>query len=292
MDWMPQAIREGILTILFISGPMVVLAAGLGLAIGVIQAATQVQEQTLGSAVKIIGIFIALIIFGFYMFQYMSRYATDSITKAFKLVPTLTAKAMPRRNFLEIPIQDKEVQVPVGTAAEGPQGISGGGSSGASKLAESLHEPGVETINENLKGDNKIAAPASQVRPIPDVERMKAQKLPATGSSTSNAQRPVTTTTTTAKTAPSKAAPVAKPAQTIPATNKPTPAPVAKPAQTIPAANKPTPAPAATKPVSKPAAPVITPAPVVEEPQAPPKALPRPALTGRLNQLRQEAATY
>ena len=49
---MPQAIREGIFTIIFISGPLVVLAAVLGLSVGVVQAATQIQEQTLASAVK------------------------------------------------------------------------------------------------------------------------------------------------------------------------------------------------------------------------------------------------
>ncbi len=227
MDWMPQAIREGIFTILFISGPLVILAAALGLAVGVLQAATQVQEQTLGSAVKVIGLFIALIIFGFYMFQYMSRYATDSINKAFKLVPTLTAKVLPRRNFLEVPVQDTQKEIRLPTATEG----SSGGSGGASKIAESVHEPEVEVINENLKANKGIAPPPSQVKPIPDVEKLKAQKLAVT--------------------------PVKTPAKVVPAVVKPAPA-------------------------------KVTPAVIPEEPKPPVVRIPRPAITGRLDKLKEE----
>ena len=99
MDWIPEIIREGILTVLFISGPLVILAASLGLFVGVLQAATQVQEQTLGSAVKIIGLFLALIISGFYIFSYLKRYAEKNISRAFSLIPTLTKHPKPRTSF-------------------------------------------------------------------------------------------------------------------------------------------------------------------------------------------------
>ncbi len=113
MDWMPYAVREGIFTILFISGPLVVLAAGLGLIIGVIQAATQVQEQTLGSAVKVIGLFLALIIFGFAMFQYMRQYTLKSVEHAFNLIPTLGTYIKPRQNFLSVPVGGEEEVMPL-----------------------------------------------------------------------------------------------------------------------------------------------------------------------------------
>ncbi|MDD9899100.1 MAG: flagellar biosynthetic protein FliQ [Candidatus Melainabacteria bacterium] len=172
MDWMPQAIREGIFTILFISGPLVVLAAGLGLTIGVIQAATQVQEQTLGSAVKIIGLFLALIIFGFYMFQYMSNYDSQTLERAFKLVPTLGTKAMPRRNFLDVP--NGEVEEPIHTAelneAEPHESHGGHHKAGA------LDEPDHVTKNENLK-PVAIKPPQSALRPNKDIEAIKKQDL-------------------------------------------------------------------------------------------------------------------
>lgn len=171
MDWMPQAIREGIFTILFISGPLVVLAAGLGLTIGIIQAATQVQEQTLGSAVKIIGLFIALIIFGFYMFQYLSKYTSQHLERAFKLIPTLGAKALPRRNFLEVPLGKEQEAVGVTELQQfqEPNRKSHGENT-------SLDEPEISTINENIKPE-RLAQPASQVRPNPDIDAIKKQKL-------------------------------------------------------------------------------------------------------------------
>ncbi len=105
MDWIPEIIREGILTVLFISGPLVILAASLGLFVGVLQAATQVQEQTLGSAVKVIGLFLALIIGGFYMFSYLKRYAEKNISRAFSLIPTLTNHPLPRALYFDPPVQ-------------------------------------------------------------------------------------------------------------------------------------------------------------------------------------------
>lgn len=98
---MPQAINEGMFVILFISGPLVILAAALGLAVGIVQAATQIQEQTLGSAIKVIGIFIALIAFGFFMFAYMRKYTSQTISRAFKLIPSLGKYVKARDNFLE-----------------------------------------------------------------------------------------------------------------------------------------------------------------------------------------------
>lgn len=171
MDWMPQAIREGIFTILFISGPLVVLAAGLGLAIGIIQAATQVQEQTLGSAVKIIGLFLALIIFGFYMFQYMSKYAAQNLERAFKLVPTLGVKVLPRRNFLEIP-RDEDSPTQMTTSLPQIQSHDKKGSG----HADIGHDPDIEDINSGVKQDT-IGQAASQSRPNPDIEAIKKQKL-------------------------------------------------------------------------------------------------------------------
>lgn len=92
---MPHAIRDGILAVLFVSGPIVLLAASLGLAIGVVQAATQIQEQTLGSAIKIVGVFMALIIGGVWMFTYLNRFASTTFNKAFRMVPSLSAHPLP-----------------------------------------------------------------------------------------------------------------------------------------------------------------------------------------------------
>jgi len=95
MDWMPQAIRDGIIVVLVISGPLVLAAAFIGLVVGVLQAATQVQEQTIGSALKIIGVFALIIFAGFWMYQYLNQYTTRTLSSAFTFVPKQTQKAIP-----------------------------------------------------------------------------------------------------------------------------------------------------------------------------------------------------
>ena len=108
MEFMPQAIRDGIIVVLVISGPLVLAAAFLGLIIGVLQAATQVQEQTIGSAVKIIGIFAIIIFAGFWMFQYLNQYTTRSISTAFTIVPNQSQKVIPKEAYRENKIKSEK----------------------------------------------------------------------------------------------------------------------------------------------------------------------------------------
>lgn len=99
MNWMPEAIRDGIIVVLVISGPLVVAAAIIGLIIGILQAATQVQEQTIGSAVKIIGVFILIIALGLWMFKYLSQYTSRTLSSAFTFIPNQTRKVIPRSSY-------------------------------------------------------------------------------------------------------------------------------------------------------------------------------------------------
>ena len=112
MNWMPEAIRDGILVVLVISGPLVMAAAIIGLLIGILQAATQVQEQTIGSALKIIGVFALMIALGFWMYQYLSNYTSKTITSAFTFVPKQNRKAVPHYAFEERRGRQLQQQVP------------------------------------------------------------------------------------------------------------------------------------------------------------------------------------
>jgi flagellar biosynthetic protein FliQ len=157
-----------------ISGPLVVLAASLGLIVGILQAATQVQEQTLGSAVKIIGLFVALIISGFFIFQYLQKFAYKSISRAFQLVPQLESHPLPRSNYFGSPDSSKRkvsgqpqniVDQPLKKASpQDPSKLS---------IDDGLNSPdqtGVTTRpNENLRRpDNQVrpAPPAIETEPI------------------------------------------------------------------------------------------------------------------------------
>lgn len=59
--------QEALLTIIIVSAPMLLVSLVVGLIISIFQATTQIHEQTLSFAPKIIAIFISLIVFGPWM---------------------------------------------------------------------------------------------------------------------------------------------------------------------------------------------------------------------------------
>lgn len=63
--------ENGIFTVLVVAGPLLVIALGLGLLVSIFQATTQIQEQTLAFIPKIVGVFIALVVFGPWMLSHV-----------------------------------------------------------------------------------------------------------------------------------------------------------------------------------------------------------------------------
>lgn len=59
--------RKAFFTIMLVSGPVLLIALGVGLIISILQATTQIQEQTLSFVPKIIAVILALILFGSFM---------------------------------------------------------------------------------------------------------------------------------------------------------------------------------------------------------------------------------
>lgn len=72
--------RDGIMTYLKAGGPVMLVALGFGLAISLLQALTQVQEQTLVFVPKIVAVFASLLLLlpfmGDALGSYMARVAT------------------------------------------------------------------------------------------------------------------------------------------------------------------------------------------------------------------------
>ena len=64
MEILLEYLAKGFLIMLSISMPCVLVAAGIGLIVGILQAVTQVQEQTIAAAPKILGVFLVIIIGG------------------------------------------------------------------------------------------------------------------------------------------------------------------------------------------------------------------------------------
>ena len=76
--------RDGIWTLLWVAGPLMIVALVVGVAISLMQALTQIQEMTLVFVPKIIAIFVALIValpfMGDLLNGYMGRIASRIIS--------------------------------------------------------------------------------------------------------------------------------------------------------------------------------------------------------------------
>ncbi len=76
--------RDGIVVFLKVGGPLMIIALAVGLVVSLIQALTQIQEQTLVFVPKIVAVFAALLLFlpfmGDALAGYMGRVAARIAT--------------------------------------------------------------------------------------------------------------------------------------------------------------------------------------------------------------------
>lgn len=68
--------REGIFTFMKVAGPLMVIALVVGLAVSLVQALTQIQEQTLIYVPKIMAVFGAILLFMPFMADALGTYMT------------------------------------------------------------------------------------------------------------------------------------------------------------------------------------------------------------------------
>lgn len=78
-------LQEAFLVIIKTGGPVLVIALVVGLLVSIIQAATQIQEQTLSFVPKLVSIILALILFGNFMMNNLTQFTE----KIFKLIAGL-----------------------------------------------------------------------------------------------------------------------------------------------------------------------------------------------------------
>ncbi len=67
------AFSEMIRTVLYASGPILILAMSIGLAIAFFQALTQIQELTLTFVPKIVAIFVGLLVWTPYIYKLLRK---------------------------------------------------------------------------------------------------------------------------------------------------------------------------------------------------------------------------
>ncbi|MDY0408175.1 flagellar biosynthesis protein FliQ [Virgibacillus soli] len=69
--------EKGIFTIIIITGPLLILALAVGLLVSILQATTQIQEQTLAFIPKIVAVLVGLVFFGPWMLTKMVEFTIN-----------------------------------------------------------------------------------------------------------------------------------------------------------------------------------------------------------------------
>ena len=87
MEPLIEYLARGFMVMLAISMPCVLVAAGIGLVVGILQAVTQVQEQTIAAAPKILAVFLVIIVGGVGFIKILTNLFTDGMALAFNVVP-------------------------------------------------------------------------------------------------------------------------------------------------------------------------------------------------------------
>lgn len=77
--------KQAFFTIMMVAGPILIIALIVGLLISILQATTQIQEQTLSFVPKIVAVIFGLIIFGNFMLNGLVTLTTE----LYKLIPML-----------------------------------------------------------------------------------------------------------------------------------------------------------------------------------------------------------
>lgn len=83
VEILAEYLAKGFVSMLTISMPCVLVAAGIGLVVGILQAVTQVQEQTIAAAPKILGVFLIIIIGGFGFVSILTNLFYEGMALAF-----------------------------------------------------------------------------------------------------------------------------------------------------------------------------------------------------------------
>ena len=87
MEILLEYLAKGFMIMLAISMPCVLVAAGIGLVVGILQAVTQVQEQTIAAAPKIVGVFLVIVIGGVGFIRLLTNLFQEGMVLAFNTVP-------------------------------------------------------------------------------------------------------------------------------------------------------------------------------------------------------------
>ena len=117
MELLTEYMAKGFMVMLSISMPCVLTAAAIGLVVGIIQAVTQVQEQTIAAAPKIFAVFLVIIIGGLGFIKLLTNLYKEGMPLAFNTIPKTDAYVLPADYYkytkpFESEMNDKFKNVP------------------------------------------------------------------------------------------------------------------------------------------------------------------------------------
>ena len=118
MEILIEYLARGFLLMLAISMPCVLVAAGIGLVVGILQAVTQVQEQTIAAAPKILGVFLVIIIGGVGFINLLKGFVNDGMSIAFNLVSKNDSYVLPANYYRYTKPFEKEMSDKIKNSGE------------------------------------------------------------------------------------------------------------------------------------------------------------------------------
>ena len=99
METLVEFLGKGFMVMLMISMPCVLVAAAVGLVVGILQAVTQVQEQTIAAAPKIVLVFLTIVVLGGYFIKILTNYFYEGSHVAFKIIPKKEEYVLPENYY-------------------------------------------------------------------------------------------------------------------------------------------------------------------------------------------------
>ena len=99
MEALMEYLGKGFIVMLSISLPCVLMAALVGLVVGILQAVTSVQEQTIAAAPKIVIVFITIVLLGGTFVKILTNYIYEGTNLAFQVVPKNDSYVLPSNYF-------------------------------------------------------------------------------------------------------------------------------------------------------------------------------------------------
>ena len=78
--------QDAVMTILTVSAPLLIVALVIGIIVSVLQATTQINEQTLVFIPKIVGMLLVLVLLGDWMITRLGDYTTNLYAQILQIV--------------------------------------------------------------------------------------------------------------------------------------------------------------------------------------------------------------